>query len=294
MRGLRGGMARRAKPDCAAESIPSASAGKQLPPAHVDRIRCGETEVVPRPGIAMNALHGLLAATLLLAAGAAQPAGPAAAGLGQAPREHMGSPKPARGTPVPSFLYEGSGDYDPFTRRWIHHAGHDGIPQGFHTFTFDLDSGRWEQKFPPTSPPGVCCVDGGNCFDLAEPAVRPLPRRYARARLPVEPRREAEGLGRVALRPGRRTTWTNMRPTPYKEPEKGPPQGVGGLNAGAVYDPNHEVVLAFGGQGDDGGKNTLFAYDAYANVAPPPEGRRTRRRPATAWAWPTTRSTTSS
>src|SRR5215468_12123756 len=67
---------------------------------------------------------------------------------------------PREGGAVPAFLYEGSGDYDPFTRRWIHHAGHDGIPQGFHTFVFDLDTGKWAQQFPPTSPPGVCCVDG--------------------------------------------------------------------------------------------------------------------------------------
>src|SRR6266542_1211960 len=62
---------------------------------------------------------------------------------------------PREGAAVPNFPYEGSGDYDPFTRKWIHHAGHDGIPQGFHTFTFDLDTGKWEQRFPPTSPPGV-------------------------------------------------------------------------------------------------------------------------------------------
>ena len=67
--------------------------------------------------------------------------------------------------PAPGFSYEGSGGYDPANRRWIHHGGHDGIPQGFHTFTFDFDTGAWEQKFPPNSPPGVCCVDGGNCFD---------------------------------------------------------------------------------------------------------------------------------
>src|SRR5438093_666973 len=59
---------------------------------------------------------------------------------------------PRRGEAVPAFVYEGSGGYDPFLRRWIHHGGHDGIPQGFHTFTFDLDSAKWRQHFPPTSP----------------------------------------------------------------------------------------------------------------------------------------------
>ncbi len=37
----------------------------------------------------------------------------------------------------------------------------------FHTFTFDLDTGEWRQRFPPTSPPGACCVDGANAFDVA-------------------------------------------------------------------------------------------------------------------------------
>jgi hypothetical protein len=68
---------------------------------------------------------------------------------------------------APGFYYEGSGAFDPFSNQWIHHAGHDGIPQGFHTFTCDLASGAWTQRFPPTSPPGVCCVDGANVFDLA-------------------------------------------------------------------------------------------------------------------------------
>ena len=60
--------------------------------------------------------------------------------------------------------------------------------------------------------------------------------------------------------------WTNMRPPPYKEPEKGSRRNVGGLNSGATYDPNHEVVLSFGGQDSAGGKNTLAAYDAYSNT----------------------------
>ena len=171
---------------------------------------------------------------------------------------------PRDGVPVPGFLYEGSGDYDPFTRRWLHHAGHDGIPQGFHTFTLDLDTGRWEQKFPPTSPPGVCCVDGANCFDLAARRLVRFPggmlgHGYQWSR--------AEKLkdSAVWLYDPAADRWTNMRPPPYKEPDKGPPQGVGGLNAGAVYAAPHEVALSFGGQGNSGGKNTLSAYDAHAN-----------------------------
>jgi hypothetical protein len=75
------------------------------------------------------------------------------------------SPRPEK--PAPDFPYEGSGSYDADLRQWIHHGGHDGIPQGFHTFTFDLQTGEWKQRFPPTSPPGACCVDGASVYDRA-------------------------------------------------------------------------------------------------------------------------------
>lgn len=165
---------------------------------------------------------------------------------------------------VPGFLYEGSGDFDPFTRKWIHHGGHDGIPQGFHTFLFDLETSKWEQKFPANSPPGVCCIDGANAFDLSC-------RRFVRFPGGMLghgyqwSRGEKLKDSAIWLYDAEKNAWVNMRPTPYKEPEKGPPQGVGGLNGGAVYVPNHEIVLSFGGQGNSGGKNTLFAYDAHAN-----------------------------
>src|SRR5204862_148652 len=58
-------------------------------------------------------------------------------------------------------------EFDPIRRLWIHHAGHDGVPQGFHVFTCDLDNGIWQQRFPNTSPPGACCVDGAHVFDIA-------------------------------------------------------------------------------------------------------------------------------
>ena len=184
---------------------------------------------------------------------------------------------PCEGAPAPSFHYEGSGGYDPYQRRWIHHAGHDGIPQGFHTFTFDLDSGRWRQLFPPTSPPGVCCVDGAHVFDAAN-------RRFVRFPGAMLGHGFQWSRGEYLKDSSVWTfdlatnTWMNMRPPPYKRPEKYSPMTVGGLNSGAAYDPNHEVVLTFGGQGAGGGKNTLFAYDAYSNAlyhltaenAPPP------------------------
>lgn len=172
---------------------------------------------------------------------------------------------PREGAPVPNFPYEGSGDYEPFQRKWIHHAGHDGIPQGFHTFTFDLDTARWEQLFPPTSPPGVCCVDGTNAFDVAN-------RRFVR--FPGGSLGHGYQWSRgvhlkespVWLFDLPSNSWRNMRPPPYKLPEKYSPLTVGGLDSGATFVPTHEVTLTFGGQSSGGGKNTLFAYDAYANA----------------------------
>lgn len=170
---------------------------------------------------------------------------------------------PRDGAPVPNFPYEGSGDYDPFTKRWIHHAGHDGIPQGFHTFTFDLDTGKWEQRFPPTSPPGVCCVDGTNSFDVANRRFVRFPGgslghgyQWSRG---VKLKESAAWLYDPVA-----NTWQNMRPPPYKEADKN--LTVGGLNSGSVYVPNYEIVLTFGGQGSAGGKNALFAYDAFTNT----------------------------
>jgi len=127
------------------------------------------------------------------------------------------SPRP--GAPAPRWHYEGSGGYDPHGRLWIHHAGHDGIPQGFHLFTFDLVGGRWEQRFAPTSPPGVCCVDGSHVFDLANRVFVRFPggclgHGYQWSR----------GVGlkdsQVWLYDPAHNTWTNMRPPPYAKAEK--------------------------------------------------------------------------
>ena len=170
---------------------------------------------------------------------------------------------PRTGAPAPAFGWEGSGDYDPFRRQWIHFGGHDGIPQGFPLFTYDLDTGRWEQRFPNTSPPGCCCVDGANVFDVAS-------RRFVR--FPGASLGHGYQWSRgvklknspVWLYDPAANTWANMRPPPYKPfPAR---EGLGYLNAGAAYDANHELALSFGGQGSAGGTNNLFAYDAHANA----------------------------
>jgi hypothetical protein len=170
------------------------------------------------------------------------------------------SPRP--GQPAPPFGWEGSGSYDPWSKKWIHSGGHDGVPQGFHVFTFDLDTGVWEQKFPNTSPPGVCCVDGANVFDPAHRRFVRFPGgslghgyQWSRG---VKLKNSHVWLYDLAS-----NTWTNMRPPPYRTFLSS--EGLGSLDAAATYDPNHELALSFGGQGASGGTNNLFAYDAHAN-----------------------------
>lgn len=170
---------------------------------------------------------------------------------------------PRAGLPVPNFPYEGSGAYDPLRRRWIHHGGHDGIPQGFHTFLFDLDSGRWEQRFAATSPPGACCVDGANVFDRAAGVFVRFPGgslghgyQWSRGVKLKE--------SHVWIYDPQSNEFINMRPPPYgmKGRQSMP---IGGLNSSGTYDPEHELVISFGGQSTSGSHNKLFAYDVYAN-----------------------------
>jgi hypothetical protein len=172
---------------------------------------------------------------------------------------------PREGAPAPGFFYEGSGGFDPYSNKWIHHAGHDGIPQGFHTFTCDLVSGKWEQHFPPTSPPGVCCVDGANVFDIASRRFVRFPGgslghgfQWSRG---VRLKESAVWLFDPVS-----DAWTNMRPPPYREPEKYSREAIGGLCSGGTYVANHELTISFGGTGAGGAKNSMFFYDAYANA----------------------------
>lgn len=171
---------------------------------------------------------------------------------------------PREGLPAPRLQYEGSGAWAPQARAWIHFAGHDGIPQGFYLFTCSLETGRWQQRFPNTSPPGVCCVDGGNTFDEAHGRFVAFPGgslghgfQWSRG---VKLKQSNVWLYDPAA-----NIWTNMRPPPYRQPEKYSREVIGGLNHAATYDANHEVSIAFGGQGAGGPTNALFVYDAFAN-----------------------------
>src|SRR5262245_40198995 len=109
----------------------------------------------------------LLATIGVLAPGAAPEPGAPGQDWSAHPENRWVRQSPRSGKPAPPFGWEGSGSYDPIHRQWIHFGGHDGIPQGFPLFAFDLETGVWQQRFPPTSPPGVCCVDGAATFDPA-------------------------------------------------------------------------------------------------------------------------------
>lgn len=169
---------------------------------------------------------------------------------------------PRDGKPAPAFGWEGSGDFDPFTRRWIHFGGHDGVPQGFALFAFDPVGGGWEQRFPNVSPPGVCCVDGAAAFDTAKRRFVRFPGASLGHGYQWSRAEKLKGSP-VWLYDSVANTWEDMRPPPYR-PYLGR-EGLGQLNAAAAYDPNHELSWSFGGQNSAGGTNNLFAYDAAAN-----------------------------
>lgn len=171
------------------------------------------------------------------------------------------SPRPDK--PVPKFGWEGSAAFDPHNNRWIHHAGHDGNPQGFITFTYDLSTATWKQLFPPTSPPGVCCVDGANVFDAANRCFVRFPGgslghgyQWSRSvRLKESP---------VWLFDAATNEWTNMRPPPYADASR-TRDAIGGLCPAGAYDPSRGLAISFGGGGSVGAKNNLHFYDAHAN-----------------------------
>ena len=179
------------------------------------------------------------------------------------PENNWVKQSPTTDRPTPTFSWEGSGDYDPVSKKWIHFGGHDGPPQGFHLFTFDLKSRAWEQRFPPTSPPGVCCVDGANTFDVANRRFVNFPGaslghgyQWSRG---VKMKASAVWLYDPAG-----NSWQNMRPAPYHRPFIRE-EGIGGANASAAYDSRNEIAITFGGQGSFGGTSNFFFYDAYAN-----------------------------
>jgi hypothetical protein len=167
---------------------------------------------------------------------------------------------------TPSFGWEAGAAFDPVLRRWIHQGGHDGIPQGSALFTWDFESKTWAQQFPPTSPGGVCVIDGSAAFDRAHRRFVRFPGASLGHGYQFS-RSEYLKSSAVWLYDPDANAWTNMRPPlPYESPGPYSTEVLGSLNAGVTYDPKHEVVLSMGGQTAGGGSNSMFVYDAHANL----------------------------
>jgi hypothetical protein len=164
------------------------------------------------------------------------------------------SPLPG-GPPSPALAYEGSMGYDPVNKVVIRWAGHNqggGGEQNAETWTFDPVSARWTIKEPNTSPPGACC-NNQNVFD-------PVQNRFIR--FPAfsgshgwhwfrENYLSNTTIWNYDLRTN---TWRDMRPVPAPR--------VSPLRC-ASWDSDHQVVVVFGGEGNQEG---TVVYDPYTNT----------------------------
>jgi hypothetical protein len=172
---------------------------------------------------------------------------------------------PLAGAPVsPGLGYEAALAYDPLAHRVIRFGGHNqggGGEQNAETWVFDPVSSKWELKEPNTSPPGVCCAQQ-NVFD-------PVGGRYVR--FPAFSgshgwhwfRENYLSNSSVWTYDLRKNTWRDMRPAPAPR--------VSPLRC-ASWDSDHQVVVVFGGEGNQEGTQV---YDPYTNtwtrMSPPKE-----------------------
>lgn len=172
---------------------------------------------------------------------------------------------PTDANPSPRFLYEGGGAWDPYTKRFIHHAGHDRVPQGQHVFTFDLREQKWSQIFPADSPPGACLVDGAMTFDLVN---RRATRWHALSlNHGYQFSREVK-LKRswMWLYDSEHQEWTNMRPPPYEtDGDTGSPVGAASHEQAVTFDLRRGLALSHGGGGTPPPGGRVVSYDAYDN-----------------------------
>ena len=101
---------------------------------------------------------------------------------------------------------------------------------------------------------------------------RPLSRRFAGPRLPVEPGRQAEELRRLAVRPGGQhldqhaASAVSAGPSLRKKARRS--QRRRDLRPRTTSSPSPSAA-----RGPSGGTNNLFFYDAYANSLPHPGGQ---------------------
>ena len=159
------------------------------------------------------------------------------------------------GPPSPGLGYEGSFGYDPLHQVVIRWGGHNqggGGEQNAETWTFDPVTAKWTLKEPNTSPPGVCCAQQ-NVFD-------PVGDRFLR--FPAFSGSHGWHWFREIYLSNTSVwsydlasnTWRDLRPVPA--PRTSP------LRC-ASWDSDHQVVVIFGGEGNQEG---TLVYDPYTNT----------------------------
>ena len=168
-----------------------------------------------------------------------------------------------RATPeqTPPFGWEAGAAYDPSSSTWLHHGGHDGIPQGFALFAFSFEQNQWRQRFAPTSPGGACNLDGSMAVDT---------RRRLLIRFPSDSLGHGYQYSRsfflkyswVWLYDIAAGEWKNMRPPPYTLSRDYTAEDWVGGNSSVAYDPVRGIFYKFGG----GTSQRLFhVYDPHDN-----------------------------
>lgn len=159
------------------------------------------------------------------------------------------------GPPSPALGYEGSFGYDPLHKLVIRWAGHNqggGGEQNGETWTFDPVTTKWTLKEPNTCPPGVCCGQQ-NVFD-------PVHNRFLRfASFSGSHgwhwfRENYLSNNSVWSYDLATNTWRDLRPVPAPR--------VSPLRC-ASWDTDHQVVVLFGGEGNQEG---TVVYDPYTNT----------------------------
>jgi hypothetical protein len=164
------------------------------------------------------------------------------------------SPLPG-GPPSPGLGYEGSFGYDPVAKKVIRWAGHNqggGGEQNAETWTFDPVTAKWELKEPNTSPPGACC----NQQNVFAPSVGRFIRFPAFSGSHGWHWFRENYLSNTSVWTYdlATNTWRDMRPAPAPR--------VSPLRC-ASWDSDHEVVVVFGGEGNQEG---TVVYDPYTNI----------------------------
>jgi hypothetical protein len=159
--------------------------------------------------------------------------------------------------------YEAAVAYDPQTRLVIRWGGHNqggGGEQNAETWAFDPVTSRWTLKEPNTSPPGVCCAQQ-NVFDPVHGWFLRFPAFSGSHGWQWFREIYLNNSSLWHYDPGK-NVWRDMRPLPAPR--------VSPLRC-AAWDSDHQVVVVFGGEGNQEG---TLVYDPHSNTW-------TRRHPKT-------------